>query len=57
MTPKQLKAARASLGLTQNQLADKLNTSHRNIKNWEQGIHKIPAPVAQLINIWIGSGK
>lgn len=54
MTPKQLKAARTALGLTQAEFAKAFQVSPRAIGGWEQGArngrpHTIPAPVALLV--------
>jgi transcriptional regulator with XRE-family HTH domain len=54
MTPKQLKAARKALGLTQAEFARAFQVSPRAIGGWEQGErngrpHTIPAPVALLV--------
>jgi transcriptional regulator with XRE-family HTH domain len=54
MTPKQLKAARAALGLTQPEFAEVFQVSQRAVGGWEQGMrnghaHAIPAPVALLV--------
>jgi transcriptional regulator with XRE-family HTH domain len=54
MTPKQLRAARRGLGLTQAEFAKAFQISPRAIGGWEQGernghAHAIPAPVALLV--------
>jgi transcriptional regulator with XRE-family HTH domain len=54
MTPKQLKAARTALGLTQAEFAKAFHVSPRAVGGWEQGErngrpHTIPAPVALLV--------
>jgi DNA-binding transcriptional regulator YiaG len=40
--PKFLKEFRASRGMTQRQLANALQTSLRNIENWESGLANPP---------------
>lgn len=46
MTPAQLKQTRATLGLTQSQLAARLRLSNdRIIRRWEAGDHTIPGSV------------
>ncbi len=45
MTRKQLRAARAKLGLTQAQLGARLNVDMRTIRKWEAGDRKIPGAV------------
>lgn len=54
MTPEELKAARAELGLTQPEFARVFKVSPRAVGGWEQGErngrpHHIPAPVAILV--------
>ena len=51
MTPKQLKAIRAKLGLSQAQLADKLGVHPRTMRRWELGEREISGPVEHLIRI------
>jgi transcriptional regulator with XRE-family HTH domain len=41
--PEFLRAFRAGHGLTQKELADKLQISARNVENWELGFSKPPA--------------
>lgn len=41
--PRYLKEFRASNNLTQKQLADRLQTSLRNVENWEAGLYSPPA--------------
>jgi transcriptional regulator with XRE-family HTH domain len=50
MTPEELKALRASLGLTQDELAEKVGVARNTINRWEMGIRSIPEPVARLMN-------
>lgn len=42
MTPRTLKNRRASLGLTQEQLAEQLGVVRNTINRWEMGLHPIP---------------
>jgi transcriptional regulator with XRE-family HTH domain len=54
VTPTELKAARAQLGLTQPEFARVFQVSPRAVGGWEQGErngrpHHIPAPVAILV--------
>lgn len=42
MTPDELRDARIALGLTQQQLAEKLGVATLTIRNWERGVHRIP---------------
>jgi DNA-binding transcriptional regulator YiaG len=58
MTPEELRAARASLGLTQPEFADIFQVSQRAVRGWEHGQrngrpHTIPAPVALLVRFAI----
>lgn len=41
MTPKQLRALRKRLGLTQGQLAAKIGVREHTVYRWEAGIHPI----------------
>lgn len=50
MTPKQFKAAREKLGLSQAKLAEKIRVSgSRTIRRWERSEREIPGPVQILI--------
>jgi DNA-binding transcriptional regulator YiaG len=54
MTPDELKAVRAKLGLTQPKFARAFQVSLRAVGGWEQGVrngrsHAIPAPLALLV--------
>ena len=54
MTPDELKAARARLGLTQPEFARAFQVSARAVGGWEQGErngrpHTIPKPVALFV--------
>lgn len=56
MTPDELKAARAQLGLTQSEFARAFQVSPRAVGGWEQGErngrpHAIPKAVALLVRI------
>ena len=56
MTPDELKAARAKLGLTQPEFARVFRVSPRAVGGWEQGErngrpHKISKPVALLVRL------
>lgn len=42
LTPKEIKEARTELGLTQTQLAQKLDVSPRTIRHWEAGTRNPP---------------
>lgn len=49
MTPKQLKAARKKLGMTQKTLGETLGLRSkepgRTVRLWEAGVHPVPGPV------------
>jgi len=46
MTAEQLKSIRATLGLTQAQLAHRLGVVPSTVAKWEQGVHPI-SPMAE----------
>ena len=50
MTPRELKLAREALGLTQEQLAEKLHTTRMTITRYECGTHKIPGSVRMAVS-------
>lgn len=49
MTAKQLTALRATLGLTQPQLAARLGVQPNTVYRWEAGIHPISPLVAKFL--------
>ena len=49
MTGSELKQARQSLGLTQEQLADEIGASLASVRNWEQGRCKVNRVAAKQI--------
>jgi repressor LexA len=49
MTPRDLKEARQALGLTQEELAQKLRTTRMTVTRYEGGTRRIPGMVALLI--------
>lgn len=49
MTPKQLKTLRASLGLTQSQLAEAIGVASNTVTRWEMGRHPISSPIIKLL--------
>ena len=49
MTPEQMKAARAKLGLSQPQFATAIGMSSSAVKAWEQGNNPIPLSIEILI--------
>lgn len=58
MTVSELKEARKSLGLTQEQLADEIGASLASVRNWEQGRCKVNRVAAKQIRKMLdGQGK
>lgn len=55
MTRDQLKQARHSLGLTQEQLADDIGASLASVRNWEQGRCKVNRVAAKQIRKMLDS--
>jgi len=49
--PRELRRARAGLGLTQAQLAERLGVTKNTVARWEVGIRGIPEPTARLIGL------
>lgn len=49
MTKNEIKFARGSLGLTQEQLADEIGASLASVRNWEQGRCKVNRVAAKKI--------
>jgi len=45
MTPGELRQRRRDLGLTQAEMARRLNTPRRTYQNWEEGARRIPGIV------------
>jgi transcriptional regulator with XRE-family HTH domain len=50
MTREELKALRARLGFTQEELAEKVGVARNTINRWEMGIRHIPEPVVRLMD-------
>jgi len=55
MTVSELKEARQSLGLTQEQLADEIGASLASVRNWEQGRCKVNRVAAKQIRKMLDS--
>jgi DNA-binding transcriptional regulator YiaG len=51
MNPAKLREARATLGLSQQKLAELINTSRRNWQDWEYGVTPCPGPVGCLVRL------
>lgn len=55
MTPRELKSLRQALGLTQEQLAERLKTTRMTITRYECGTHQIPGSVEVALAHLAGS--
>ena len=53
MTPEELRAIRAELGLKQYEAPPLFGVALNTYKRWEQGVHEIPGPVAILARIYL----
>jgi DNA-binding transcriptional regulator YiaG len=51
MTKDEVKQLRAKLGLTQQELADKLGVTQTSVARWEMGMHQIEEPTARLLKL------
>ena len=51
MTPDDLKSSRASLGLSQPQLAAAIGHPVASVRNWEQGRRRIPGSVEVVVKM------
>jgi transcriptional regulator with XRE-family HTH domain len=51
MTAEELKALRIRLGMTQEELAQKIGVARNTITRWEIGLRHIPEPVARLVQL------
>jgi DNA-binding transcriptional regulator YiaG len=49
MTPRELKALRASLGWSQARLAEEIGVAENTVTRWEMGRHPISAMVEKLL--------
>lgn len=57
MTAAELKKAQATLGLTNQQLADALKVSLRAVEMWRQGARPIPGPVEVAITMMLNQPR
>jgi DNA-binding XRE family transcriptional regulator len=60
MTPDQLKAFRARLGLTQAQLAEKLGVERNTVNRWEMGllpIRPLPLWLSSIFGVWLSARR
>lgn len=53
MTPAQLKSIRATLGWSQQRLADELGVQRNTVARWEMGMHPISPMAARLVESFI----
>jgi DNA-binding XRE family transcriptional regulator len=51
MKPKELKAARATFGLTHADFASVLAVNESTLRRWERAIHPVPEPIANLVRL------
>ena len=53
MTKDEVKQLRAKLGMTQQELADKLGVTQTSVARWEMGMHQIEEPTARLLKLLV----
>ena len=53
MTAAQLRSALDELDLTRREAADALGVSPATVRHWLSGRHRIPAPAAKLLLLWV----
>lgn len=51
MTPKQMRAIREKMDLSQAEFAEKIGVNARTWRRWELGERPIPAPVEHLVRM------
>lgn len=56
-TPEQVRALRASAGLTQRRVADILDCSARAVRAWELGERNMPSSLYRLLSMHISESK
>lgn len=57
MTPKQFKAARKKLGMTQAEIAAVIHVTERQISNYETGVYAVPPLVQDMLKIMLANQK
>lgn len=57
MTPKQFKAARKKLGMTQAEIAAVIHVTGRQISNYETGVYAVPPLVQDMLKIMLANQK
>ena len=55
MTGPDLREARQSLGLTQQELADRLGVSRASVNRWETGAWPVPQMVTMAVSVLVAS--
>jgi len=55
MTPTEVRTARATLGMTQRELAAALECSRRTVINWEDGTAAVPGPARVALRLMLRS--
>jgi len=53
MTPAELRAARTALGLSQRELAERLEVTIRALQMWEAGERAIPGPARVALRLML----
>jgi len=57
MTPDQLKQLRHSLGLTQEQMAERIGVSLHGYRKWEQGQRQVKGAALKMIEMIKGENR
>jgi DNA-binding transcriptional regulator YiaG len=57
MTKDDVKRLRAKLGITQQELADRLGVTQTSVARWEMGMHQIEEPTARLLKLLVKMEK
>jgi DNA-binding transcriptional regulator YiaG len=52
MAPKEVRRLRQRLGLTQVELAQRLDLNKMTVSRWERGLVPIPKATAELLKLW-----
>jgi len=57
MTPADLRAALARLGLSQSEAARYCGVDPRSMRRWLRGDRRIPGPVVELVKTWLSQQR